>query len=360
MTELSDELLRATLSGAAATVRPEDLRPLTAAPPRRRLRLVPLAGLAAVTAVTAAVVLVLAPWSRHGGGGASPRFSLAANAGVDYVLDGAWPPGGASVTVHETDTARKIATVPAPKGSSGFRDSADSGDHRTFVLTTADPQACRIGFYRLTLGADGRPKEPLTELRSASLRGQMGEGRDQLAVSPGARRIAYAGRECGDASARGTITVIDPGTGDRRVTRLPDRALAGSLRWAPNGRELVFETFGDYLDPSLHTLDTATGRVSPISLGTGDATELGAEFDKNGAHIVALVRSGRDNRVVWYAMATKTITRQVSLPPSAPDAPTMFSASGDRTVAMIGDHVYVVTGTKVTTERVGEAGLNMP
>ncbi|GAA1583188.1 hypothetical protein GCM10009678_77360 [Actinomadura kijaniata] len=344
MTGLSDELLRSALRDAAATVRDEDLRPLPAAPPPRRPRLVPFGGLAAAVAVTVVALLVAAPWSRH------PGLSLAAYTGVDYVLEGAWPPGAASVTVRKADTGRQVATVPAPAGSGGFRNSADSGDHRTFVLTTADPRACRVRFHRLVLGADGRPSGAPTELRGADLRQRMGEGPEQLAVSPGARRIAYAGREC-DPSGRGTITVVDPATGEHRVTRLPPRALASSLRWAPNGRELVFETMGDYLEPGLHTLDTATGRVSPISLGGGDGRLHGAMFDKNGTHIVALVRNGGRNRVVWYAPASKTITREVPLPSSDPDAPTTFEVAGNRVVAMIGDRVHVVTGTKVTTGR---------
>ncbi|MGK5557864.1 hypothetical protein ACSNOI_40295 [Actinomadura kijaniata] len=352
MTGLSDELLRSALRDAAAGVRDEDLRPLPAAPPPRRPRrprLVPLGGLAAAVAVTVVALLVAAPWSRDG---ASPGLSLAAYTGVDYVLEGAWPPGGMSVTVRKADTGRRIATVPAPAGSGGFRDSADSGDHRTFVLTTADPRACRVRFHRLVLGADGRPAGPPTTVRDADLRRRMGEGPEQLAVAPGARRIAYAGRECGP-SATGTVTVVDLATGEQRVTRLPPRALANSLRWAPNGRELVFQTMGDHLEAGLHTLDTATGRVTPISLGGGDGRLRGALFDKDGTHIVALVRTGGRNRVVWYAPASRTVTREVPLPPSAPDAPTTFEVAGDRVVAVIGDRVHVVIGTKVTTTRAG-------
>ncbi|MEU6036953.1 hypothetical protein ABZ801_16250 [Actinomadura sp. NPDC047616] len=360
MTRVSDELLRAALADAADTVRPEALQPLPARPRRRRLRPVPLGGLAVAAAATIAVVLLVAPWSQHRRDGASPAFSLAAYMGIDYVLDGPWPTGGQWVRVRKADTGQQIATLPAPRGSSGFRDSADSGDNRTFVLTTADPQACSVRFYRLILGADGRPKEGLTELRRATLRQQMGEGPDQLAVSRGTRRIAFAGKECGGASARGVIMVVDPATGEQRVTRLPPRALAGSLRWAPNGRELVFETMGDYLERTLQTLDTATGRISPVPLGIGDGMLCGAAFDKDGTHIVALVRNGRQNRVVWYSTVTKTITRQVPLPPSAPDAATMFEVPGDRIVAVIGDRVHVVSGTKVTTGRVGEDSMPMP
>lgn len=362
MTGFSDELLRAALADAAGTVRQEELRPLPAPPRRRRPLFPPLAALTAAAVAVAAVVAVVlvAPWSGHGRDGARPPFALAAYGGADYVLDGAQPPGGPSVTIRSTDTGRAIATLPAPAGTSGFRYSADSGDNRTFVLTTADPQACTIGFYRLTLGADGRPEGPLTEMRGTGLRQRTSEALAPLAVAPGARRIAYAGRECGGDSARGTVTVIDTVTGDRRVTRLPLPAFASDLYWAPNGRELVFQTMGEYLDRGLSTLDTSTGKVSAIRLGAGDTTLRGAAFGKDGTHIVALVRDGGQNHVVWYALATKTITRRVALPPSDPLAPTMFQVSGDRVVAMIGDHVHVVTGTKVTTHRAGEGGDSLP
>jgi hypothetical protein len=352
MTEFSDELLRTALAEGAATVRPEELKPLPEPVRRRRRWTMPHAGLTVAAAAVVAVVAVVlvAPWSRHGPGAPAPRFALAASAGDDFVLDGPWPPGSPTVTVHEADSGRAIATVPAPPGSSGFVESADSGDNRTFVLTTAAPHACEIRFYRLTLEPDGRPKGPLTELRRATLRQRTGEEPEQLAVSPGARRIAYAGTECGSESPRGVITVVDPATGDRRVTRLPSRAFANSPRWAPDGRELVFEMVGDYRDRTVNTLDVATGEISTIRLAEGGAMLAGAAFDRSGTHIVALVRDGGHNRLVWYSPAAKKVTRQVELPPSSADAPSDFTVSGDRVVAMIDDQVHVVTGTKVTTE----------
>ncbi|MFD0904151.1 TolB family protein [Actinomadura sediminis] len=354
----SEELLRSALSDAAGAVRPEELRPLPARVPRRPRRAllaVPLAGVAA--AVLA--VLLVAPWSPDGRDGAPPRFALASYAGADFVVMGPWPPGAPSAMVRKADTGRTVATVRAPEGSSGFRDSADSGDNRTFVLTTADPEACLVRFHRLALNADGAPAEPPAELAGTALRQRMGEGPGQLAVSPGLRRIAYAGRDCGDAGG-GNVTVVDTATGERRVTPLPPRALASSLRWAPDGRELVFQTMGDYLETELRTLDAETGRLGTVSLGGGDATLHGAAFDEDGAHVTALVRDGGRNRIVWYSMTGKRVTRQVDLHASEPDAPTTFEAAGARIVVRIDDRVSVIAGTKVTTRRIDRGGASGP
>ncbi|OLT28349.1 hypothetical protein BJF79_10975 [Actinomadura sp. CNU-125] len=356
MTRPSEELLRSALSDAAATVRPEALRPLPGTPPPRRRRALLAVPSAVLVAAAVVALLIVAPWTRDG---SSPRFSLASYAGADYVLEGPWPPGMPSVPVRDADTGRVVAEIPVPEGSSGFRDVADTGDNRTFVLTTADPEACTVRFHRLTLRDNGRPAGPLTELDGTAVRQRMGEGQGQVAASPGLRRIAYAGRDCGD-SAGGTITVVDTATGEHRVTKLPPRALASSLGWAPNGRDLVFETMGDYLERELRTLDTRTGELGTVSLGSGDVELHGAAFVGDGTHIVALVRDGRGNRVVWYSMATEKITRQVPLAPSAPDAPSMFEAAGDRVVVLIDDRVSVITGTKVTTEKFDGDLVSLP
>lgn len=117
---------------------------------------------------------------------------------------------------------------------------------------------------------------------------------------------------------------------------------------------------GDYLERELRTLDTRTGELGTISLGSGEAELHGAAFIGDGTHIAALVRSGRQNRVVWYSMATEKITRQVPLAPSAPDASSMFEAAGNRIVVLIDDRVSVITGTKVTVEKFDGYGASLP
>ncbi|RFS81330.1 hypothetical protein D0T12_32340 [Actinomadura spongiicola] len=353
MTPPFEDVLRSALSEGADTVESRSLRPLAEpSTRRRRVRVVPLGGL--VVAVAAAVVLVvLAPWSQEGD--APPRFSFASYMGAEYVLDGAWPPGGMAVNVRKADTGRLVAEVAAPRGSSGFRDSAGAGDNRTFVLTTADPDACRIRFHGLTLKADGTPAA-LTELPRTSLRGRLGEGPGLLAVAPGGRGFAYVSQTCG-GQPHNVITVIDSSTGDRRVVDLPPKVWASSLGWAPDARHLVFESVTEGVSDGaeLRMLDSANGDIRPVSLGSGMVLRSAA-YAPDGAHVLVLVHDGRSHRLLWYSMDTGTVTRRVQLPRGESGATTGVEVAGGKVAVIVDETVHLIDGTKIKSSRPVEGG----
>ncbi|MFD0685536.1 TolB family protein [Actinomadura fibrosa] len=350
MTRLTDDLVRAALRDGAGTVDRDGLRPL-AAPARSRRRWV-IPACAAVTAAAAAVAAVFAVPHQRG----EPEMSLASYVGARYVVDGAWPTGGKELTISEVSTDRIVGRVPAPAGSSGFIDAAGTGDNRTFLLTTADARACRTYFYRLTLRGNGTP-EGLTALPSATVPGRQGDGPDQLAAAPGGGRLAYSTVGCGAGKPQGHITVVDVATGVRHEVGLPRGAQAEDLRWAPDGRRLTFRLAADGWDGwQMNLFDLATGARTPISLGpAGSSFEIG-QITPDGGHLVAIVSTGGERRIVWYSLTSLAVTHQVSLGAGPANVPMIAGAGTDDVVFAIGDRFYRVRGTKVESKRVRNDG----
>ncbi|WP_067466892.1 TolB family protein [Actinomadura macra] len=353
MTRLNDDLVRAALSDGAGVIDHDDLRPLAAPArrPRRRRWAIPAgAAVTALAAASVAVLVVAGPHQRDAGG---PAMSLAAYAGAEYVVDGAWPNGGEELTISEVSSRRVIARVPAPRDSSGFLDAAGTGDNRTFVLTTAAPGACRVRLHRLTLRDNGTPAS-VSELSGINLTGRQGEGSNQLAVAKGGERLAYSTLGCGAKSSEGHITVVDLSTGAQRVVDLPPGAKASDLRWAPDGRQLAFRLAADGWDGyRLNVLDAVTGARTPVSLGPpGTRWNIGV-IAPDGRHLVAVVTTGRERRLIWYSLISKTVTRQVPLAPGSPDDPVISGGgTGDALVILIGDRLYRVRGTHVESKQV--------
>ena len=195
MNTLPENLLRDTLTEAAETVAPHSLRPLSASVHQRRHWAIP-AGLAAATTLAAAVFVVTdQPTARAPAppatAPAAPPMTLAAYTGVHFTVVAGGPGGGVPTIVMDAATNRRIANVPAPRGTDGFWDVATTGDNRSYVLTTFDRGTTAIRFYRLTLDANGVPTG-LTELPKATLYGQPGEdGPGILAVTSDGTKAAY-------------------------------------------------------------------------------------------------------------------------------------------------------------------------
>jgi hypothetical protein len=182
-----------------------------------------------------------------------------------------------------------------------------------------------------------------------------GIGGRMLAATAGGTKLAFVtetGAKVTSHSAvigpriRERVTIIDAATGARRVIALPQGEAADDLTFAPDGRHIAYTTETPERH-GLRILDSAAGKVHPVAFG---GAELGNVAGVDSAHIVTLVFSAGQSRLVWYSLDTLKTTREVALSryrfPNTPSSMGPF-VSGDAVVVMVGDTVFRVSGTNV-------------
>ncbi|MBO2462993.1 hypothetical protein [Actinomadura violacea] len=238
----TEERLRDAFGAAAAGIPDGSLVPLTV-PSRRRHRpwfapAAVAAGLAAVVVGGAAVGGVVPHTTRSGPAApaGAPRHVVAIRDGRAVVEDAA----GGGLT--------QVAALP------GRYDAvAATGDRRTFFLA-GKAGGDSYAFYRLALGADGKPSAP-QRLPGGTVRLDSGFGKpENLAASPDGSRLAVVGT----AAGRSEAVVIDVRTGGHRTWSTPGAGTVTSATWAPDNRVLGFlQSPGDASEHAvLRLLDT--------------------------------------------------------------------------------------------------------
>jgi hypothetical protein len=271
-----EERLRDAYRAAAETIPPETVSGLRErvvrigrAPGGGRARRVitgrVLVPLAAAAAVVAAAVLVPAFESGvlAGHGGAAARAGRGQGSAMPSAVPGhavratasgkpgralAVPPGappffftsdggpGTTLYVYSTATAGVVARIAPPHPGDNFDGIAATSDPLRYVVATGHNFSCGTRLYTLRLSTGGQPAG-YTPLSVPSLP----EDLFSLAVTPGARFLAYAGQFCADAGGgQGDIGYVNLATGAISRWTAPKQEDIGSLSLSASGHEIGF------------------------------------------------------------------------------------------------------------------------
>jgi len=250
MTDVLDRLTDA-MSAAAATVRDEDLRPLTTPRrPRRRWRrpawAAPIAAAAAMVLVIGLAVAVsrgIPRTGQHGRLGSLPAAPLPFYVTTDLAIT--------KIVVRSTATGKVVGVVPVtPVGNSGFATVAPAlaaGGNGTFYVAAFEHGVPQEQIYRFRLTAAGHVTG-VARVPGGALR--PGWAADSLATSASGSRIAVGAYYYRSEATRGQeasdqVVVINTHTGTQRIWQ--GGSLAGgykffrvaSLSWSSGVRELA-------------------------------------------------------------------------------------------------------------------------
>jgi hypothetical protein len=309
-TTRTEDRLRDAFAATAATLRPEEARPLTVpgtcdriTASQRRWRvgkwIAPVATAAAIVAVVATVTH-LGPIAQPdpGAAGSPPRFYVAAN------VMNVWTT--AKLTVHEATTGRTVSTVPPPRKGEQWLDVAAAGP-AAFVLASDAPAArwaspYRFNLLRLTGNGHAASITPL----NISIP-QSGVHLLSMAATRDGGKLALATRNDSNGFAR--LDVVLMKTAERFSWSVPGGALSlvNSLSWTADGRTLAF-MFASIGREEVRLLDTShapaagasvldsrvvvrgnvLGEPVPKGYPLPDFPMIGAAISPDGRSVVAL------------------------------------------------------------------------
>ncbi|WP_026412320.1 hypothetical protein [Actinomadura oligospora] len=298
----TEDRLRDAFQGAAETIRPGSLTPLTVPSPRRRRRLwgVPIVVAGVLGLILVGTSLVAGRMSPRPAAGSrilsgAPDHVLAIRNGRALVEDGA---------------GRPIARI----GGERYEAVAATGDGRVFFLASASASGkSSYTFYRVTLGANGTPSGPEKVRTDDPVRMDSGLGKpERFAASRDGSKLALVGANGG----RSGIVVIDVRTGAQHDMEEVGRALpASSATWAPDNRTLGYIAEGEDGRPALYLLDTGQDQLTPRVLRSAtmpdDALINVFVVDPDGRTLTAQVQGAKhgpgddaDYRLVRLSAAT--------------------------------------------------------
>ncbi|MFD0898851.1 SMP-30/gluconolactonase/LRE family protein [Actinomadura sediminis] len=205
-------------------------------------------GLVPIAVATGAVLVIGGGFDvleRHHGAAKSRSAKAAADAGpaAPGLVAGVVADGSALV-VRDTGTGADTGLPIAPPPGRRFTRVA-SGPDGSFVVASAG--GGRVTFHRLNLDDDGRA-EALVPLPEAVVPGESAEWSDLAVASDG--RIAYVTYE----GKRGTIAVVEPGTGARKSWPAASQGRVGGLSWSGDALSFVWTAAGK---TQVRTIDTA-------------------------------------------------------------------------------------------------------
>ncbi|MFC4912536.1 TolB family protein [Actinomadura gamaensis] len=275
----TEDRLRDAFSGAAETIRPGSLAPLSPPPPRARSM-----KWAVPVAVAGALTLVLIGTSMLVGGmSQAPRTGSSALSGAPERIVAIR--GGHAMV--EDAAGHPIVRIDGDR----YEAVAATRDRRTFFLA-ASAASDTYSFYRVTLGPDGSPTRP--QRVPATIRLDSGLGKpERFAASPDGSKLAVVGNNPGQVEA----VVIDVRTGASRVWRASGDNPISSATWSPDNRTLGFIwSFRDD-QPSLYLLDTGAARLAPRVLRSattpGDGLINVFAFNPDGRTLTAQVQGAK-------------------------------------------------------------------
>jgi hypothetical protein len=305
-----EDRLRDAYRAAAETVRPDEIqegailsppdfsrhRTRRTGQPRRgtarRRVLIPLAAAATVIAVAAAMAVLL-PRAAPGLGGGKPASGqtgpvLLTTPAYFVELNWATHP---SMYVASATTGTQGARISLPFPRTDLTAVA-TGDGQTFVVAATAPEGCSTTLYRFTLAANGTPSAmtPFT-----TIAGQIGDPWS-MAVSAGARFIAYATLACGQQinsvaeqnNAKGYLAVLDTVTGQtRRWTFRNNLPGTGNVSISADGSVAGFAN--EVIDTSAPAGSLAAHARVVATIG-----EFGASVDLGGLNVAP------DGKTVYF------------------------------------------------------------
>jgi hypothetical protein len=261
--------------------------------------------------------------------------------------------GGGTARVQVSATGRVVATMRLPASFYAVEGVAAAPGDQTFYLAGASatgvaPGRAKIVFFRVTLGAGGRPgalrRLPGAPYLTPFPISSNGQDTIPLAVSPDGRQLAYSsGIAATPHSASQSLVVQDVATGTRRTWRSWPSSLTQvtSVSWAPGGQlgfagsvgdaavsnGTVIRRAGRGLDV-LMVLNTAasgsslTGSSHLIAYGPvsaeGDAGPSGVVMSQDGGTAYTwMVPQRGASALVAISVATGQITRVLAINPKA-------------------------------------------
>jgi hypothetical protein len=288
------------------------------------------------------------PVTRPGGAGPLPGYLVTAVAG--------------KAQVRASATGRVVAAIRPPAGVFALEGVTATPGDRVFYLAGAQhaDAGVKIEFFRLTLGAGGRP-DALRRLAGAPYRAPLPVSSNALttiplAVSPDGRQLAFAsGSQFTDSpgatlpSGSQGIVVQNVATGARRVWRSSpaSHTEVSSVSWASGGRLGFVAAVGDAAVSDGAVVQRAGGGLNVLMVLntaapgtglTGDSqlvTDGPVSASKSTAGVagpsgVALSRDGRTaytrlstaagaSRIVAISVRTGRVTRVLVGGPAAAD-----------------------------------------
>ncbi|MFC5185871.1 hypothetical protein [Actinomadura harenae] len=283
----TEERLRDAFQGAAETIRPGSLTPLTV-PSRGRARARARRSWGVPVVVAGALGLILVGTSLLGGRmsprpAAGPRILAGAPDHVLAIRDGR--------ALVEDGAGHAIARISGEH----YEAVAGTGDGRVFFLATASGKNTHT-FYRVTLAANGTPSSPEMVRTDDPVQMDSGLGKpERFAANRDGSKLALVGANGG----RSEITLIDVRTGGQHSMEEVGRALpATSATWAPDNRTLGYIAEGkDGRPPALYLLDTNTDRLTPRLLRSAtmpdDALINVFVVDPDGTTLTAQVQGAK-------------------------------------------------------------------
>lgn len=395
MTEPED-LVRSTTRAIASTVRdvpplrldPAEGRLLPFAPVGRRARrlrgwLAPVAAAAVVLAVAASLVIMrgipngrVVPAGRPASSPSVPTYYAALSA------------TGNDLVVGDTFTGGRLATVPAPKGTT-FGAASAAADDRTFVVDAVPTSGAdrSATWYQLRISPGSAPAARLTRLPIPAIPVSLFGA---ATVSPSGTELALMLQP-----ARGmlkqeptttTLRIYSVGTG--RLLRSwstgylhvlaaasPSATPNNTLSWVQGDRAVAFNTYRLIMNTSSSGTWTTTVRVIDVSSADGDLIEkshavtsgcpgppgaLAPPLAADGRtvlcaaallpYVEAAPKPGRSLELTWSAYSTPTSVRTLGqLSVRIPAARAITDAIGVQWASAFGASMIVDWGTGVGT-----------
>ncbi|TDB85239.1 hypothetical protein E1264_21830 [Actinomadura sp. KC216] len=324
MTRIEDRLGRA-LDAAAATVRPEDLAPLTvpgprpSRPSRPSRRWAPVAAVLMVVAVVAGSVVLA--------GRGEERDTRPVSAATRYLL--ALPPyEGPGVDdparILDLYSGREVHRVPAPRGGGRWSAAAGTAGNRTFYLlgTPKDGENGPDRLYRLRIDDRGRPAQ-LTPLPGGELPGR---SNGRLVASADGGTLAFTS-DAGDGPdrPRTRVHLLKVGTGQR--TSWESAGVAEYLSLSADGRRLAFAWFQSLRGDGIRVLDTVRpggdvlARSQRVAIIPGPLDEVTSLWTApSGRRLLVVSAEATRTRLVEVSPTTGKVTATVLQRTPSPSA----------------------------------------
>jgi len=261
---------------------------------------------------------------------------------------------GKAATIRRTATGRLIARVPAPAGTE-LRAVAAAGPGRAFLLAAqpAGPGDRPIRFYRLALGAAGRPG-PLRPTRIPALtvgvRHRCQIQLAGLAVTPDGRTAAVSAlSNCANGRAGASrIEIVRLATGRVLHVVRPGHNYPLWLSWTARGALVYQWGQGVSWIPGAAASGPRIPRPRPLlpaSAGAGRFTRPGpAMVSPDGSVVVATIGRGVSLSVAEFSARTGRFLRTVIAPvrnPAAYCGPLWVGSHGRHLLAGCGDRTEV-------------------
>ncbi|KAB2343415.1 TolB-like translocation protein [Actinomadura rudentiformis] len=323
MTEIEERLANA-FDTATATVRPEDLKPLTVPagkPVRRRARRwTPAIAAFAVAMIVAGAVLVNV--LRSGEGDSGPL----AGSGHYFLtlppLQGGAPGADEPPAIRDLPSGQVIQRLPTPSEVDRWIDGVGTADNRTFFLLARLVEAERgeSHIYRLRIDPRGR----LVELARLPGGDVPGNSNGPLAASAdGAKLAVTVSAQDHPAPPASQVRLLTVSTG--RWTVWSGNGMAESLSLSPDGRRLAFQWVGFGKSPDgVRTLDTG-GPAGDLLSRSRQLVPVPGPLDEVhqpwlGRDGLYLVSAGAETRLLAIANTGKvsaTLLRRTPRPETA-------------------------------------------